>query len=252
MSAGSRRCLTLAEMFAELGGGDAIHTFQQGWTRDDFDASGRRESPTAPRDPIPRAAAPYATPIAVRGMLIIRTGRGPRPPKLTGVQLHSEASFFDHIFGSAERWYDVQVTAPGENPEQRNNPPHQPPVVTDTPPPRFDRVKAADALCRPATGSGFATRMLHTDRDEMIFEGARPIIINGIPTLTDRSDLADRAVTIHLRALPENERHPEDELLADFERARPHILGALMDATSRHSATSPASSSIGHRAWPTS
>jgi putative DNA primase/helicase len=91
----------------------------------------------------------------------------------------------------------------------------------------------ADALCRLATGSGFATRMLHTDRDEMIFDAARPIIINGIPTLTDRADLADRAVTIHLRAIAENERRPEDELLADFEKARPRILGALLDAVSR-------------------
>jgi putative DNA primase/helicase len=91
----------------------------------------------------------------------------------------------------------------------------------------------ADALCRLATGSGFATRMLHTDRDEMIFDAARPIIINGIPTLTDRADLADRAVTIHLRAISEDKRLAEDELLADFERARPQILGALMDAASR-------------------
>jgi hypothetical protein len=91
----------------------------------------------------------------------------------------------------------------------------------------------ADALCRLATGSGFATRMLHTDRDEMIFDAARPIIINGIPSLTDRADLADRAVTIHLRALAEDERRPEDELLADFEKARPRILGALLDAVSR-------------------
>ncbi len=90
----------------------------------------------------------------------------------------------------------------------------------------------ADALCRLATGSGFATRMLHTDRDEMIFDAARPIIINGIPTLTDRADLADRAVTIHLRAIPEDERRPEDEMLAEFEQARPRILGALMDAVS--------------------
>jgi len=90
----------------------------------------------------------------------------------------------------------------------------------------------ADALCRLATGSGFATRMLHTDRDEMIFDAARPIIINGIPALTDRSDLADRAVTIHLAAILEDERLPEDDLLADFERARPRILGALLDAVS--------------------
>ena len=91
----------------------------------------------------------------------------------------------------------------------------------------------ADALCRLATGSGFATRMLHTDRDEMIFEAARPVIINGITHLTNRADLADRSVTIHLAAIPDAERRPEDELLADFEAARPRILGALLDAVSR-------------------
>jgi Bifunctional DNA primase/polymerase, N-terminal len=90
----------------------------------------------------------------------------------------------------------------------------------------------ADALCRLATGSGFATRMLHTDRDETIFEAARPIIINGIPTLTDRADLADRALTIHLRAIPEDERRTEGELWAEFGQAHPRILGALLDAVS--------------------
>jgi hypothetical protein len=91
---------------------------------------------------------------------------------------------------------------------------------------------AADALCRLATGSGYATRALHTDSDESIFDAARPIIINGIPTLTDRADLADRAVTVHLRAIPEEGRRSEDELLADFEKARPQILGALLNAVS--------------------
>jgi putative DNA primase/helicase len=90
----------------------------------------------------------------------------------------------------------------------------------------------SDALCRLATGGGFATRMLHTDREEMIFEATRPIILNGIPTLTDRADLADRAITIHLRSMPEDQRKPEDELLAAFETDRPCILGALLDAVS--------------------
>jgi putative DNA primase/helicase len=101
----------------------------------------------------------------------------------------------------------------------------------------FDNLSAvpawlSDALCRLASGSGFATRMLHTDNAEMIFEAARPIILNGIPSLTDRPDLADRALTIHLKAIPENERRPEDELLAEFEAARPRIIGALCDAVS--------------------
>jgi len=88
----------------------------------------------------------------------------------------------------------------------------------------------ADALSRLATGSGFATRMLHTDRDEFIFEGSRPILLNGIPLLTDRADLADRAVTIHLATLPEDARQPEDELFVAFEAKRAVILGALLDA----------------------
>jgi putative DNA primase/helicase len=88
----------------------------------------------------------------------------------------------------------------------------------------------ADALARLATRSGFATRMLHTDRDEFIFEGARPIVLNGIPTLTDRADLADRAVTIHLAVIPEEARQPEEELFAAFEARRATIFGALLDA----------------------
>ena len=90
----------------------------------------------------------------------------------------------------------------------------------------------ADALCRLATGSGFATRMLHTDRSETIFDAARPIVLNGIPSLTDRADLADRAITIHLATITEEARDPEDELLAAFEAKRPIILGALLDAVS--------------------
>jgi hypothetical protein len=90
----------------------------------------------------------------------------------------------------------------------------------------------SDALCRVATGGGFATRMLHTDRDESIFEAQRPCILNGIPLLTDRADLADRAVTVHLSAIPEHERRPEDELWSDFNAKRPAMIGALLDAVS--------------------
>jgi hypothetical protein len=90
----------------------------------------------------------------------------------------------------------------------------------------------SDGLCRLATGGGFATRMLHTDRDEMIFEGQRPIVLNGIPLLTERADLADRAITVRLRGIPDDERLPEDVLWEQFEQARPRILGALLDAVS--------------------
>jgi putative DNA primase/helicase len=90
----------------------------------------------------------------------------------------------------------------------------------------------ADDLCRLASGSGFATRALHTDRDEIIFEAARPIILNGIPILTDRSDLADRALLIQLSAISEKGRRDQADMLTEFIEARPRIVGALLTAVS--------------------
>ena len=90
----------------------------------------------------------------------------------------------------------------------------------------------SDALCRLATGGGLATRANYTDRDEAIFEATRPLLLNGIPFLTDRADLAERALTVHLRTIDESSRRTEDDLFAAFEAARPRILGALLDAVS--------------------
>lgn len=87
----------------------------------------------------------------------------------------------------------------------------------------------ADGLCRLATGGGFSARQLHTDLEESVFMGVRPIILNGIPLLTDRPDLADRAVTIRLSSIPEDERRPEDEFWEDWAEVAPRVLGALCD-----------------------
>ncbi len=90
----------------------------------------------------------------------------------------------------------------------------------------------SDAMCRLATGGGFSARQLHTDRDEMIFAGCRPQILNGIPQLTDKPDLADRAINVRLRAIPEDERRTEDEIWSQWAQARPYVLGALLDGVS--------------------
>jgi hypothetical protein len=38
----------------------------------------------------------------------------------------------------------------------------------------------SDALCRLASGGSFAVRQLYSDRDEVLLQAARPIILNGI------------------------------------------------------------------------
>jgi len=88
----------------------------------------------------------------------------------------------------------------------------------------------SDTLCRLASGSAFSTRRLFTDQDEILFAAARPVILNGIEDIITRPDLADRAILLTLGAIAERQRRPEHALWREFELARPHILGALLDA----------------------
>jgi hypothetical protein len=88
----------------------------------------------------------------------------------------------------------------------------------------------SDTLCRLASGGAFSTRRLFTDQDEILFAAARPVILNGIEDIITRADLADRAILLTLGAMAERQRRPEHALWREFELARPHILGAVLDA----------------------
>jgi hypothetical protein len=99
----------------------------------------------------------------------------------------------------------------------------------------FDNVSGlpawiSDTLCRIATGAGFATRQLYSDDGEILFDGARPVMLNGIEDVVTRPDLADRAIFLTLEPIPEERRRSEAELWAAFEVERPRILGVLLDA----------------------
>src|SRR6516225_7901374 len=88
----------------------------------------------------------------------------------------------------------------------------------------------SDALCRVASGGSFALRQLYTDADEVLFQAARPTILNGIEDVITRQDLADRAIFLTMGSLRDEQRRPETDLWREFELARPRILGALLDA----------------------
>jgi hypothetical protein len=99
----------------------------------------------------------------------------------------------------------------------------------------FDNVSGlpswiSDTLCRLATGGGFAVRQLYSDQDEVLFDSARPVILNGIEEVVTRPDLADRALFMTLEPIPEENRRPEAELWEAFEIERPRLLGVLLDA----------------------
>jgi hypothetical protein len=91
----------------------------------------------------------------------------------------------------------------------------------------------SDALCRLATGGGFATRTKYSDDEETIFSATRPIVLNGIDDIADRPDLLDRSIVLSLPRIKNNQRRSEEEFWSEFEAAAPRILGALLDAVVR-------------------
>jgi hypothetical protein len=90
----------------------------------------------------------------------------------------------------------------------------------------------SDALCRLATGGGFATRELYTDTDEALFDFQRPVILTGIEELAVRGDLADRSLLVDLATLDDTVRRDEASFWAAYQAAQPRLLGALLNAAS--------------------
>jgi hypothetical protein len=91
----------------------------------------------------------------------------------------------------------------------------------------------SDALCSLATGAGVSTREHYSNTNEVVFEGARPIMMNGIPDLGSRADFADRTIHVVLKPIAEADRRSEAEYWREVETRLPLILGAILDAVVR-------------------
>lgn len=91
----------------------------------------------------------------------------------------------------------------------------------------------SDALCSLATGGGYATRALYANDEEMLFDAMRPILVNGIDNVGDRPDFLDRSATVVLPRIPDGQRRLEIDLWAQFEEAKPRIVGALCSAVAQ-------------------
>ena len=91
----------------------------------------------------------------------------------------------------------------------------------------FLSAELADGLCRLATGAQLGGRALFSDFDVASFDAARPIIMNGIPDLANRGDLASRTIGITLQPLAQN--RTEAELWEAFEAAGPKAMAAILD-----------------------
>jgi hypothetical protein len=88
----------------------------------------------------------------------------------------------------------------------------------------------SDDLCNLATGGGLTKRKLYTDGEETILRVCRPIILNGIEDIVTRQDLLDRSIVVTMVRISDEKRRPEEQLLKEFNRMHPKLLGALLDA----------------------
>jgi 5S rRNA maturation endonuclease (ribonuclease M5) len=88
----------------------------------------------------------------------------------------------------------------------------------------------SDALCRLSTGGGLSKRELYSDAEEVLLDAQRPVILNGIGEIANRSDLLDRAIVIELPVLDEAQYQAERDFWTAFDAVHPKILGGLLDA----------------------
>jgi hypothetical protein len=90
----------------------------------------------------------------------------------------------------------------------------------------------SDSFCRIASGAGFKPRTLFTDRDQQIFRGKRPIVMDGISEVVRKSDILDRTLLIDVPPISGSRRKYEEQVWAEFGEYHAGILGALLDAVS--------------------
>ena len=90
----------------------------------------------------------------------------------------------------------------------------------------------SDCFCRLSTGGGFSTRTLFENDEETIFDAKRPLILNCIDEVVNRSDLLDRSVLLNLPRIDSEQRISEAKLDREFDEALPKILGGLLTAVS--------------------
>jgi hypothetical protein len=91
----------------------------------------------------------------------------------------------------------------------------------------------ADALCIASTGGALTGRQLYSDADEHVLQLHCAVVLNGIHSLVDQPDLAQRCLQIEVLPLPEVGRKPEAQMQKEFATDLPAIQRGLYDLTAQ-------------------
>jgi hypothetical protein len=85
----------------------------------------------------------------------------------------------------------------------------------------------SDALCKIASGDNQTFRELYTTNSAYTVSSKSPILLNGIPELVRRDDLASRSLKLRLNQI--TSRKTESEAWKLFDIDAPSIFGAMLD-----------------------
>jgi len=98
----------------------------------------------------------------------------------------------------------------------------------------------SDILCRLATGIGFSKRKLYSDDEDILYNQKVAIGFNGVTLVAHKADVLDRCLILgSWERIPDNQRLEENELLQNFDKEKPFILGALFTVLSETLRISP-------------
>lgn len=84
-----------------------------------------------------------------------------------------------------------------------------------------------DLICSMSTGGGYATRKFYSNSEEVSFDITRPVIMNGISTLSTAPDLVDRTLCLELPKIDKYIR--EGALWASYDKDKTSIFTGLLD-----------------------
>ena len=88
----------------------------------------------------------------------------------------------------------------------------------------------SDSLCKLSTGLSVSQRSLYTNGELYQYTVTRPVILNGIPNLVNRDDLARRVISLHLDRIPDEKNGKGiSQVKRDFLKDNAQILGGLLD-----------------------
>jgi hypothetical protein len=98
----------------------------------------------------------------------------------------------------------------------------------------FDNVRGfkssiSDLFCTVATGGQLVSRQLYTDAEQSVLHLHGALVLNGIHSFVNQSDLAQRCLTLQLRPIPDDRRQSDADMTRVLEQDLPAIQRGLFD-----------------------